>query len=145
MNIKNYQRRALERVRDQDFQPFRLKRRQTYLLNGEVIYLAGISDGVGTCADFHGIDIAVFTMHPVSARVAENILSTLPRYCQGTALARGKKSDESNPNIDPNVHTFAAEGLSIVKQDFGACQIYFKSNGKIEIYPELINPQAINL
>jgi len=61
--IRNYQRRALEKViniKEPD-EPITIGPELSFYLGEETeIFFTGISKGIGTCADLHGIDIAVF-------------------------------------------------------------------------------------
>ena len=131
--VIQYQRRAIESVMHQE--GLRLDRNQKYHLEGSEIYFYGISTGIGTCSDerYHGIDIAVLGKEP-----AEDRERGLPRSCHGAVLLRTPHEGEIDIAKFPykNTTVLAIEGLKVFQRD--ANSITFSSNGKVELYTDLV-------
>lgn len=105
------QRRALENVLDNS--PLKIEKEQYYDLNGEELTLLGVSVGVGTCSDMHGVDIAVFSKE-VPFDPDMHHLPLLPKECSGAVLVRKPFSGETDPEL-PLGHgqkALVAEGLT---------------------------------
>ena len=66
-SIRQYQRRAIEELfpfRDgKSFKIFPNKDR-FFLIDGTPLYFVGLSEGIGTCSDIHGMGVAVFSFNP---------------------------------------------------------------------------------
>ena len=121
--IQTFQRRALEKVAavkiEADIIVGDSKR---YFLGGKELFLAGISKGVGTCADLPGVDIAVLS----EVRISQNCF---PVKCSGLALLRYPTPEEwSNPDLPRMV----VEGIEVER--ITGRSVYLEKNGKKELY-----------
>lgn len=106
------QRRALEHVIGNPH-PFHLRQGLTYHLGGTQIFFWGISEGVGTCSDLHGTDIAVFGFDGPSEPLSEII------NCSFAGLVRSPTDEERRclrkpPYDDPPLKI--TEGLSMIEE-----------------------------
>lgn len=66
-NVHTPQRRALESLKPEEVRPLVISIKDRYYFNGNEIFLLGISEGIGTCSDLHGINIAVFGQKELSS------------------------------------------------------------------------------
>lgn len=134
--LRQFQRRAIEHV----IKPvtpaptISLAPKHKYFLNGREIFLLGISTGVGTCSDLHGINVAVFGNRP-----NDFSLSASERL-HAAVLRRSRRDTEFDGDIDEKLlaNCLAIEGLAIKYDDFGCRQLTFQSSGKVKLYVNLV-------
>jgi hypothetical protein len=131
-SIRNFQRRALEFLikkgadKEKENLPVSLANTKFYI--GETpIYLLGVSDGIGSCADMHGVDIAVFSFSPPTQQ------NSLPvDTCAHAALIRNLTEEERLMQPYPEVSYRVAEGLKIEKKERN--YVIFALTGTKKIY-----------
>ena len=106
---------------------------QAYFLDDEQVYFQGISDGVGTCSDIHGIDVAVFSKYG-----PDNFQAKSYNTCHSVVLLRSPYENEidSSGNGEIKSTTLAVEGLKSTQKDNNS--YHFFRNGKIKFYTNLI-------
>lgn len=135
-SIRQYQRRALEALKPESQNPLSVSIAHTYYLNGEEIYLLGISKGVGTCADLHRINIAVFgkTKPHKSPFAGKNELE----QCEWAALLRSpnKKEQQTWFQQYKNTCCMTVQRLKVVTQ--GASSIHFTLTQDKKVYANTI-------
>lgn len=133
--IVQYQRRALEHVISKPVVNFFLEAGQTYFLNNGIAFLAGVSDGEGTCSDMHNVYIAVLTRNPKdSGRI--RFLDSRKLACSGAVLLRNREGYESESEIHPDLLAtcLAVEGLKMLHQDDNLKRVFFRQNGNTKLY-----------
>ncbi|MDP3792779.1 MAG: hypothetical protein Q8Q89_03540 [bacterium] len=137
--VIQYQRRALEKVIDQS-SSFTIEAGQIYILNNSVVFLAGLSEGVGTCSDMHGVYVAVFTKDPADQSRIRFLDPNHKLECGGAVLLRERRRDEFNPDIHPSLieNCLAVEGLCVLHNVPKFKSIFFKQNGKSSLYVDLV-------
>ena len=81
------------------------------LKTGEQVHLCGISVGVGTCSDIHGMNVAVFGSSDPERNVLEEEKEALPA-CFYAALLRSPKSTDRHADVLANAR-LAVEFLEI--------------------------------
>ncbi len=139
-NVHTPQRRALESLKPEEVRSLVISIEDKYYFNGNEIFFLGISEGIGTCSDLHGINIAVFGQEE----------SPSPRFprgkikvnCSWAAILR-KPADEELKQEGHNSDTLClmVEGIEIlgehpIKKDK---TIYnFIATGKKKIYVDTI-------
>lgn len=130
-NVHNYQRRALESLLQKGLAaPVVLKENQQYFLDGEEIFLLGISKGIGTCSDLHGVNIAVFG-HTRPKRIQGR--PVFPEQCEAAAIIREPTSEEWP---DQNSPARIPDNLVVVKET-AEC-IWFVRKGSGDPYVQTI-------
>lgn len=102
--IHNFQRRALELLmQERPEKTTQVGGSRRYFFHGREIFLWGISKGIGTCSDLHGIDIAVFGEERSTAKIPET-------SCRSLALVRLPLSGECP---EDGVARKVVEGLAV--------------------------------
>ena len=119
--IRTPQRRALESLLEEDPRNAISVDENTisvdmgmFYLDGTQIFLLGVSQGIGTCSDFHGINIAVFSkevrVRPVSLQ------GPVHELCAGLALLRGPTDEEKAAQKYPDQACLVVEKLKILEE-----------------------------
>ncbi len=136
-----YQRRAIEKVVDlSDEGKFVLVANQEYILSNSVIFLAGVSEGVGTCSDLHNVNVAVFTKNPKDKGRVKFLDPDYQIICEGAVLLRDRRKGESSPDIHPACSDIeAVDGLCILHKFDHPKRIFFKPNGRSALYVQLVS------
>lgn len=92
--VKQWQRRAIERLkphaRPLNFPPTEA----SLLMDGQPLYVLGVSDGTGTCSDIHGMDVLVLGLTPPSVPPRQADLSK----CSYAVLLRWATDEERRRN-----------------------------------------------
>ena len=126
--LRNFQRRALESLVNMGASVIttRLEGAKFYL-DETPIYFLGVSTGIGTCSDMHGLDIAVFANFPPIGKPRGNMKS-----CLYAALLRSSTEEEKQQQACPDLAYMTVEGLEVVKQEWN--YVVFKQGGTKAIY-----------
>lgn len=91
--ILQCQRRAIEGLFSPEVEiEFNVKKGQRYCLDGKEIFLLGVSRGIGTCSDYHGINFAVFAYKGDPSKISSTV--TVPIECAGGVLFRKPHNKE---------------------------------------------------
>lgn len=154
-SIRQYQRRALEALKPEkvaisfsvskkdEETLFYVQRRVKGKVRFERIYLLGISEGVGTCSDLEGINIAVFGLKkPLSTQLPKNIEEVI---CEWAALVKTPTRQEIKQGWAEKKDTpcLMAEGINVYKIEdkvgtFNKTYVYFVLTGKKKLYANTI-------
>lgn len=131
-----YQRRAIEQVIEIPFSSFAIRAGQEYFLHNSAIFLAGVSNGVGSCPDLYGRYFAVFTKNPTDRSRVFFPDPTRWLECSGAVLLRDREKHETDPDVSLNTQKLcqAVNGLRVLHKIEVPKRIFFAYNGKIKIY-----------
>lgn len=131
-NIHNFQRRALEALTIGRL-PTKITvgGNRIYYLEDRELYLLGISEGVGTCSDLHGLNIAVF-----SHKGGKDGIS--PKPCDYAGLVRKLTTEETNEDYYArrNISRLVVDGLEVVEDTAEFTR--FANTGRKERYTSTI-------
>lgn len=142
-NVHTPQRRALEALKPKQKDIFDFSQQDEFVLSGKRIYLLGISEGIGTCSDLHGINIAVLGwIQPESIRMpmqSQNKKIT----CSWSALLREPTEEEFQNELKGKkgiayLVVELIEPILLIEKDDGKRIYYFKSTTKKEFYVNTI-------
>ena len=140
-SIRQYQRRALESLKPEKTDDFIVCPDDQYFLNFQKIYLLGISKGIGTCSDLHGVNIAVFGSQTTLPELRWHPKPGEKIECSWSALLREPSSEEKQrSSLSNSIFSLAVEGLEVLRQkkEKKSNLIYFTPTGKIEVYCQTI-------
>ena len=99
-----------------------------FILIDKELHLLGISEGIGTCSDKHGVNIAVFSDNfPFDPNYHR--LPSFPIDCRGAVLIRKPTREETEKLSTLNSSLAMVEGLIIKSVDQTKRIIYVKLNG----------------
>lgn len=140
--IRQYQRRALEALKPKEIQSIYLLSTNEFYLDNQKIYLLGISEGIGTCSDLHGVNIAVFSR----AKPEDNRMllgQNKEIFCAWSTLLRKPTEEEfQNELKDKKGIAYLVveliEPILLIEKDDGKRIYYFKSTTKKEFYVNTI-------
>ncbi|MDO8496548.1 MAG: hypothetical protein Q7S43_03805 [bacterium] len=127
--ILRTERRAVESVFQKNL--ISLKPGQRYFLENKELFFIGVSMGIGTCSDLHGINIALF-------QEVDNQLTTIPLItCAGAVLVRDRRDNEPTKWLYPAQISICriTEGIRTTRMD--GHTIYFESSRTTNIYVPL--------
>src|SRR3989344_2385352 len=100
-----------------------------YFIGDDEVFLLGISRGIGTCSDLHGIDIAVFG----KSRLDPEHESRQRKYDASITSCRGAVLLRDPDSVDKNMpHLMLLEALLTIKQ--GGATTHFEKTGKASTY-----------
>lgn len=127
--ILRTERRAVESVFQKNC--ISLKPGQKYFLENRELFFVGVSLGIGTCSDLHGINIAIFQ------EVVNQLTITPLMTCDGTVLVRSRRENEPTKWLYPAQIPICriTEGIRVVRTDGN--KIYFESSRATNIYVPL--------
>ena len=135
--ITQMQRRSVEKV----YVPFEMTIRAAdkFFLFQKEIRLLGISVGIGSCSDIHGVNIAVFSKEfPFNPDIHR--LPDFPIRCGGAVILRSPRYEEieniGNDHKTTIIPLCAVEGLELVAAK--SHEKIFYVNGKSDTYVILI-------
>ncbi|MBI4127593.1 MAG: hypothetical protein HY459_00830 [Parcubacteria group bacterium] len=138
--ILQMQRRAIESLRDHAHEFPRIDPRAELILNdGTPLEILGISQGVGTCSEIHGMNVLVVGTEPLHAARAAAMSRTL-LDCAYTVLLRGptvqEVEEERNRHLWGDGHAFACVELlrSITRKNH---RIILTRTGRKRLYVAL--------
>lgn len=144
-SIRNYQRRALESLKPKSQSSLTIFKNNEYYLKQRKfllfvkktrIFLLGISLGVGTSADLHGINIAVFgESPPLRSPLTQGQKN---EQCEWAVLLRTptKKEKQTWFQLYKNTCCLTVQRLKIVKQ--GTSRINFTLAKDKKVYADTI-------
>ncbi|MDA2936077.1 hypothetical protein MYX06_02575 [Patescibacteria group bacterium AH-259-L05] len=135
-SIRQYQRRALESFKPETFEfLIRISPRDRYHHHSGILYkkngqknttgkrrifLLGISEGIGTCSDLHGINIAVFGYNQPSPHEHKKLLTKIGNgiTCDWAALLRTPLPEEIKYewNNNTSISCLVVQKLELVKR-----------------------------
>lgn len=127
--ILRTERRAVESVFQKNC--ISLKPGQRYFLESRELFFVGVSPGIGTCSDLHGINIALF-------QEVVNRPTIIPLItCAGTVLVRSRRENEPTKWLYPVQVPICriTEGIRVARTDGN--KIYFESSCATNIYVPL--------
>ena len=113
-----------------------------FYLENEKIYLLGISKGIGTCSDLHGIDVAVFGhIEPKDNRIPLKPNARI--FCAWSALLRKPIEEEFQNELKdksgiPHLVVELIEPILLIEKKDGKRIYHFKSTKKKEFYVNTI-------
>lgn len=127
--ILRTERRAVESVFQHNL--ISLRSGQRYFLENREIFFVGVSLGIGTCSDLHGINIALF--QEIDSRSTIIPLVT----CAGTVLVRNRRENEPTKWLYPAQIPICriTEGIITTRTDEN--RVYFESSRTTNIYVPL--------
>lgn len=134
-------RRALEALKPKQKDIFDFSQQDEFVLSGKRIYFLGISEGIGTCSDLKGINIAVFGRRkPEACRMP---CKDAKVECRWSALLREPTEEEfQNELKDKKGIAYLVveliEPILLIEKDDGKRIYYFKSTTKKEFYVNTI-------
>lgn len=136
VRLTQYQRKTIEQVIEIPFSSFVIRANQEYFLHNSAIFLAGVSDGVGNCADLNGKYLAVFTKNPTDRSRVFFPDPTRWLECSGAVLLRDREKYEIDPDISLNTQKLcqAVNGLRVLHKIEVPKRIFFAYNGKTKVY-----------
>ena len=117
MFLSTPQRRAFEQLRPPEDNIIHLGEGRQYFLHGKEIFLAGVSEGKGTCADVKDVHIAVFVLDepsPEEVRSYAFLRSRQPQVCNFSVLRRQPTDDElaeARKGQEPGTLILVGEGI----------------------------------
>ncbi len=132
------QRRAIEDLRHEaEATPITNIENEGYIstLTGQQLYIAGISPGIGTCSDVHGVDVLVLSEEqPIERRNIGNLA------CAYTVLVRNLTEQEATGDAlaKLGVARRCVELLRPLGQDEDGSAV-FDRTGKTSIYTKLVS------
>ena len=142
MGLRTPQRRAFEELRPKGDDPIYICPGHLYFLDRKEIFFVGVSEGIGTCADLKGVNIAVFTTHKPSEEQRQEyavLLRSQLRICQFSVLRREPTDDELQrikESEGPNTLILVGEGLLVVNNRSGVFN--FVRNSKKSVYVNIV-------
>ena len=132
--ILQNQRRAIEKVFTRT--NFTIWQTSWFSLNGRPVNLLGISTGIGTCSDIHGVNIAVLSWEAFNPKVNHPI--NFPANCSGAILIRNENKKELKERAESlfyiNRVILVVEGLEVLIKTRPPQEIYVTLNNSKTSY-----------
>ncbi|OGY64788.1 MAG: hypothetical protein A3I24_04555 [Candidatus Harrisonbacteria bacterium RIFCSPLOWO2_02_FULL_41_13b] len=137
--IRQYQRRAIE-----EFSPFQNRQSFTVfpyrirfrLVNGRPLYFLGFSEGIGTCSDIHGMNVAVFSLQ--RPEKPQSFSLNFGENCTYGVLLKIASEDECRiADRDPKLSAHGCVELLQLEKIEGYTFIFELTNKKA-VYPLIV-------
>ncbi|MDA2922684.1 hypothetical protein MYX07_05480 [Patescibacteria group bacterium AH-259-L07] len=141
-SIHQWQRYTLEELKPDKQNSLTVSRSEnnTYYLDEERIFLSGISPGVGTCSNLHGIYIAVFESNPPDRLQFPRGIETVT--CDWSSLVRGSTEEEKQVWFQEhgNICCLTAQSIELIKKEKNSngTTFYFTLGKKRKTYSHTI-------
>lgn len=108
---------------------------QKYHLAGKEIFLSGISLGIGTCADLHKVNIAVFEYRQKPKRQLSGPVNLI--NCSGAVLIRSRQENDPIASIYPEQVPICLVAESLLIERVADDEMYFRSGGTRRVFVPL--------
>lgn len=141
-SVHQFQRYALEELKPENQNSLTISKSEnnTYYLDGEEIFLSGISPGVGTCSKLHGIYIAVFESSPPACLQFPRGLEIVT--CDWSALVRKPTAEEEQEWFQEHGNRCCrtAQRIKLLPREKNTndTSFYFKLTKKKKVYSNTI-------
>lgn len=122
--LTQFQRRAIESLKPHASSSLSDILSSSFWLNGkQSLIILGISEGIGSCSDIHGMNVLVlsanFLNEPLRIPTAQQI-----RSCAYAVIIREAREDESvNHNFDPSAEVNCVELLKVLYSETSKTEV----------------------